>query len=76
MKLFSNYLQTEEVLEFVVQYEKEFKLLKDFLSSHASNVEAIKKKIEDQPEESWQELSEVRKFKSSSSFLISLVLRQ
>ncbi len=44
----------------MVQYENQFKVLKDFLASHASNVEAIKKRMKDQPDETWRGLSEVR----------------
>ena len=45
----------------MVQYENQFKVLKDFLASHASNVEAIKKRMEDHPDETWRGLSEVSK---------------
>ncbi len=51
--------QYEEVLELVVQYERQFKVLKDFLADHTSTVEAIKKRMLDQPDETWKELSEV-----------------
>lgn len=43
----------------MVQYEKRFKVLKDFLADHTSTVEAIKKRMKDEPDETWRELSEV-----------------
>lgn len=46
-------------MELVIQYEKQFKVLKDFLVDHTSTVEAIKKRMEDEPDETWRELSEV-----------------
>ena len=51
--------QTEEVLELVVQYERQFKTLKDFLTEHTSKVEDIKSKMDNDPDDSWQKLSEV-----------------
>ena len=50
------YVQTEEVLEFVTQFETELKMLKDFLSGHTSKVELVKKKEESFSEETWTQL--------------------
>ena len=46
----------EEVLEFVTQFEGEIRMLRDFLSGHASQVQVVKKKEESFSEETWCQL--------------------
>lgn len=53
--------QTDEVLEFVTQYEKQVGQFKQSLDAHTRTVETIKKKGEGYSEENWIRLSQVRK---------------
>lgn len=51
----------EEVLEFVTQFEGEMKMLRDFLTSHTSQLVAMRKKKEETfSEETWTQLQLVR----------------
>lgn len=53
-------MQTEEVLEFVMQYERQLRQFKSLLGRHTQTVEAIKKEGEEYSEEKWMKLSKVR----------------
>ena len=52
--------QTDEVLEFVTQYEKQVAQFKQSLDTHTRTVETIKRKGEGYSEENWIILSQVR----------------
>jgi hypothetical protein len=51
----------EEVLEFVTQFEGEMKMLRGFLTSHTSQLAAMRKREESFSEETWTQLQLVRR---------------